>query len=94
MYKIEQVILQDLFLGKKLINYFLSCQKVRSVSVNECDEPPEKWVKLKSKYEYNLKINISLDQKELPAVDKENCAELQHISQPESEVDNNEEDDD
>ncbi len=66
------------------------------MSVNECEEPPEKWVKLKSKFDYELKINLSLDQKELPptVVDKENCAELQHISQPESEVDNNEEDDD
>ena len=68
--------------------------KVRSVSVNDCEEPPEKWVKLKSKYDYELSINYSFDQKELPAVDKENCAELQHISLPDSEVDNNDEDDD
>ena len=67
--------------------------KVRSVSVNPCDEPPEKWVKLKSKFDYELKINYVFDQKELPAVDKEKCAELQHLSQTESEGDNNEEDD-
>ena len=59
--------------------------------MNECEEPPEKWVKLKSKFEYELDINYAFDQKELPVVDKENCAELQHISQTESEGDNNEE---
>ena len=58
--------------------------------MNECEEPPEKWVKLKSKFEYELDINYAFDQKELPVVDKENCAELQHISQTESEGDNNE----
>ena len=59
--------------------------------MNDCEEPPEKWVKLKSKFEYELDINYAFDQKELPVVDKENCAELQHISQTESEGDNNEE---
>ena len=67
---------------------------MRSVSVNTDDEPPEKWVKLKGKFEYELEINYQFDAKELPVVDKENCAELQHLSQTESEGDNNEEEDD
>lgn len=68
--------------------------KVRSVSVNTCDDPPEKWVKLKSKFEYDLDINYALDQQELPIVDQEKCAELQHLSQTESEGDNNEDEND
>ena len=91
VYKLKNIYNLDLA-NRHFLNHV--SKKVRSVSVNECDEPPEKWVKLKSKFDYDLKINFSLDQKELPAVDKENCAELQHISQPESEADNNEEDDD
>ena len=66
--------------------------KVRSVSVNTCEDPPEKWVKLKSKFEYELDINYSLDQTALPAVDQDKCAELQHL-QSESDFDNNTEDD-
>jgi hypothetical protein len=72
------------------------CQ-VRSISVNptEDDEPPEKWVKLKAKFDYEMSINYTNDQNALPAVDKEQCAELQQLqTQTESEGDNNEEDDD
>ncbi len=76
-------------LNKKLKFSF----KVRSISLSPCEDPPEKWVKLKSKFEYDLDINYLFDQKELPLVDKENCAELQHLTVTESEGDNNEEDD-
>lgn len=68
---------------------------MRSISVNPCEEPPEKWVKLKTRFEYELDIAYSIDQTtELPAVDKERCAELQHLTQTESEGDNNETNDD
>lgn len=67
--------------------------QVRSISVNTSDDPPEKWVKLKSKFDYELAIEYSFDQKELPTVDKEKVAELQHLTQTESEGDNNEDDD-
>ena len=67
--------------------------KVRSISVNTSEDPPEKWVKLKSKFDYEIKINHLSDQKDLLVVDKEKCAELQHLSQTESEGDNNEDDD-
>ena len=62
-------------------------KKVRSVSVSTCEDPPEKWSKLKSKFEYDLEINYVFDQKELPQVD---TSDLQHISLAESEGDNNE----
>ena len=61
--------------------------------MNTSEDPPEKWVKLKSKFDYELAIDYSFDQKELPAVDKEKVAELQHLTQTESEGDNNEEED-
>ena len=59
--------------------------------MNTCEEPPEKWVKLKSKFEYDLSIDYLFDQKELPTVDKEKCAELLAL-QSESDFDNNEDD--
>ena len=59
--------------------------------MNTCEDPPEKWVKLKSKFEYDLNINYSFDQQTLPAVDLEKCAELQHL-QTESDMDNTEDD--
>lgn len=62
--------------------------------MNTSEEPPEKWAKLKSKFEYDLEINYILDQKELPTVDQEKCAELQHLTQTESENDNENNDDD
>ena len=71
-----------------------SKSQVRSISVSTSDDPPEKWVKLKSKFEYDLDIEYSFDQHELPTVDKEKCAELQHLTQTESEGDNNEEEED
>ena len=59
--------------------------------MNTCEEPPEKWVKLKSKFEYDLAINYLFDeQSDMPALDKDKCAELQRLSQTESEGDNNE----
>jgi hypothetical protein len=71
---------------------------VRSISVNPCDEtPPDKWVKLKAKFEYVMAINFSNEQDALPAVDKEAAAELQPLqTQTESEGDDNDdkEDDD
>jgi hypothetical protein len=63
--------------------------KVRSISVDTCEEPPEKWVKLKSKFEYNLEINYAFDKSDLPVVDPTQCAELQNL-QSESDFDNNE----
>ena len=66
-------------------------RKVRSISVNTCEDPPEKWIKLKSKFEYDLAINYSFDESSmLPAVDTTKCAELQNL-QSESDFDNNEE---
>lgn len=70
-----------------------SKSQVRSVSLNSCEEPPEKWAKLKSKFEYDLEINYAFDQVEISKLDMDNCAELQHLSQTESEADNNEDDD-
>lgn len=61
--------------------------------MNTCEEPPEKWAKLKSKFEYDLEINYTFDQTEIPNLDMDKCAELQHLSQTESEADNNEDDD-
>jgi len=63
--------------------------KVRSISVDTCEDPPEKWVKLKSKFEYNLEINYAFDKSDLPVVDPTQCAELQNL-QSESDFDNNE----
>lgn len=73
-----------------------SKSQVRSISVNTtADEPPNKWVKLKTKFDYELDIEYIIDQEndELPTLNTENFDELKHISQTESE-DNNEEDDD
>ena len=69
---------------------------MRSISVNPCDEtPPDKWVKLKAKFEYELAINFSNEQNALPAVDKETAADLKQLqTQTESEGDNNEDEED
>jgi hypothetical protein len=76
-----------------LINYDYN-KKVRSISVTPCEEPPEKWVKLKSKFEYELSIDFSMDQQALPSVDNEIAAELKHITPNESDVTADDDDDD
>ena len=71
-----------------------SKSQVRSISVNTTsDEPPNKWVKLKTKFDYELDINYILDKEndDLPALNTEDCDELKHISQSESEIENDEE---
>jgi hypothetical protein len=76
-----------------------SKSQVRSISVNTTsDESPNKWVKLKTKFDYELDINYVLDKEndDLPTLNTENCDELKHIPS-ESEVENeedNENDDD
>ena len=69
-----------------------SKSQVRSISVNSAsDEPPNKWVKLKTKFDYEIDISYVLDKDndDLPTLNTENCDELKHIPS-ESEVENEE----
>lgn len=71
---------------------------LRSISVNPCDdEPPEKYVKYSSKYEYKVKMRLSVNLSSKPNESRPESSPIVIMKRPEAsaerEEDNSEEDD-